>query len=169
MAAAWEANLVLESWESMDEVVSGLSADDATKRWFEGSSFAWTYGHVTNQVDAWLNVRFQGKAPHPLIGSDDFRRTGSGLTENWEAILTGAGEVRELAVPYMESLREDQLDERHPYDGSIEVLRQSGISIRHALLRIAAHHYFHVGEIAAKREMLGHKVGDFPGQMSRTI
>lgn len=169
MAALWEVNLVLESWESIDEVISGLSTDDASNRWFEGSSFAWTYAHVTNQVDAWLNVRFQGEAPHPLIGSDDYRRTGSGRTEEWEAILAGVGQVRDIAVPYMEALREDQLNHRHPYDGSIEALRSTGISIRHALLRIAAHHYFHVGEIAAKREMLGHKVGDFPGQMSRTI
>jgi hypothetical protein len=169
MTSVWEVNLVLDAWESIDKAVAGLEPDDATKRWFEGSSFAWTYVHVTNQVDAWLNVRFQGLKPHALVGSDVFRRTGSGGAEDWQAIVAGVEEVRARALPYMETLREDQLEERHPYEGSIEALRSTGISLRHALLRIAAHHYYHVGEIAAKREMLGHDVGDFPGNMSRTI
>lgn len=169
MTPVWEVSLVLEAWESIDKAVSGLLPDEATKRWFEGSSFAWTYGHVTNQVDAWLNVRFQGRDPHTLIGSDAFRRTGSGGADDWGAIVAGVEEVRAVALPFMETLREDQLDERHPYEGSIETLRSTGISMRHALLRIAAHHYFHVGEIATKREMLGHNVGDFPGNMQRTV
>jgi hypothetical protein len=48
------------------------------------------------------------------------------------------------------------------YDGSIEYLRPIGLSLRYALMRIAAHHFVHVGEIVTIRSRLGHTVGDFP-------
>ena len=31
------------------------------------------------------------------------------------------------------------------------------------LVRIAAHHYFHIGVVACQRDRMGHAVGDYPG------
>ena len=44
-----------------------------------------------------------------------------------------------------------------------------GISPRYALMRISAHHYFHIGEIAWKRDRLGHSVGDYPGRLEASL
>jgi hypothetical protein len=77
--------------------------------------------------------------------------------------------VRATARRYLQSRTEDDLDFVLPYDGSMLVLRDKGLSLQHALLRICAHHYFHIGEIATKRDQLGHQVGDYPGLLTQAI
>jgi hypothetical protein len=47
-----------------------------------------------------------------------------------------------------------------PYDGAIRHLRPVGLSLRYALMTIAAHHLLHVGEITTIRSRLGHVIED---------
>ncbi len=61
------------------------------------------------------------------------------------------------------------MDTLIPYSGSLEYLRASGITLRYAILRMSAHHYFHIGEISTKRDRLGHSVGDYPGRLRRCL
>lgn len=163
------AALLFDAWDDLDRATAGLSAAEATAVQTEGSSFAWTIGHLANQVDAWMNVRFAGLEPHPLIGGQQFRFGGSGAANDWDAIHDAALEVRERARVYLSSVSEGDLDRVVPYDGSIKHLRQSGITLRYALHRTIAHHYFHIGEIATKRDWLGHSPGDYPGLMAHSL
>jgi hypothetical protein len=161
--------LLFEAWKDVDRVLADLEAEEAVRAPDGGSSFAWTAAHVANQVDAWINVRFQPRAPHELIGQSRFRVGGTGAADDWQAIQAGAQEVRDAARSYLEGLSESDLDLVIPYDGSLEHLRESGLSLRYALLRICAHHYFHIGEIATKRSALGQRVGDYPGLLEDCI
>lgn len=163
------AGLVLEAWADLDRAVEGLSRDDAERRIGDASPISWTVAHCTHMVDSWLNVNFQGKEPYALLHSDNFRKGSTGDPVDWEAVQTAVRDVRAAATPYLESITEDELDERRPYTGSIEALRQTGFSPRYAMMRIAAHHYFHMGEIVAARGALGHDVGDYPGVMERCL
>jgi hypothetical protein len=111
-----------------------------------------------------------GAPPHPLIGQPTFRIGGTGTAEEeWPAIQTGVREVRAAAETYLQEVGDTALDHRVPYDGSFAPVRQTGLSLRYALLRISAHHYFHIGEIATKRARLGHDVGDYPGLLAECI
>ena len=74
-----------------------------------------------------------------------------------------------MARAFLQDLDEEALDVTIPYDGSLSVLHESGLNLRHALLRICAHHYFHIGEIATKRDQLGHQVGDYPGPLTQSL
>lgn len=152
--------LTYQSWADLDRAVAGLTADDATARHDGGSSIVWTLGHVTNMVDSWLNVRFQGMPPHPLIGDANFRTGGSGEAEDWPLVLAGVREVREAARQFLNSEHGPDLDKVITYDGSIEFLRPLGLSLRYALMRITAHHFIHVGEITTIRSFLGHTVSN---------
>src|SRR3990172_5469069 len=109
MAQSKLVGLVFESWNDIDRVLENLLPSEALLRLDEGSSFAWTLAHVTNQVDTWINVRFQGQPPHALIGQQRFRIGGTGVAENWPAILEGAAEVRDKARNYLQSMAEDEL------------------------------------------------------------
>lgn len=151
--------LLLQSWADLDWAVAGLGPESATAR-HGGSSIAWTVGHVTNQVDAWLNVRFQALPPHPLIGDQAFRTGGSGAAEDWPSILAAVAEVHASARMFLNSRRAADLDQAIPYDGAIAYLRPAGLSLRHAGMRIAAHHFLHVGEIVTVRAYLGHPLAD---------
>lgn len=149
--------LMYQSWADLDRAVSGLSQEEATARHDGGSSVAWTVGHVTNMVDSWLNVRFQGTSPHPVIGRIAFRTGGSGVEEDWPSVLVGVKEVQEAARSFLEPEQPADLDLTIAYDGSIAYLRPVGLSLRYAVMRIAAHHFLHVGEIVTIRARLGHK------------
>jgi hypothetical protein len=161
--------LLFEAWKDMDRVLADLDPEEAVRPPDGGSSVAWTVGHLANQVDAWVNVRFQRRAPHELIGQARFRVGGTGAADDWQAIHAGVQEVRDAARRYLEGLNESDLDLVIPYDGSFSRLRESGLSLRYALLRTCAHHYFHIGEIATKRSALGQRVGEYPGPLEDCI
>lgn len=143
-----------ESWDMLDEAVEGLTPVEATTRHDGGSSIAWTIGHVTTMVDSWINVNFQGLPPHPIIGGRQFSIGGTGEWSDWTGIRTAAGEVRHQARLYLDS--EPPIDRVVPYQGSIQFLRGTGLRLSYALMRIAAHHFIHTGEIITIRSRLGH-------------
>jgi len=161
--------LVFDTWGDADRVMEGLTPDEAGANFREGSSFAWTAGHIANTLDFWVNVRFGGHDAHPLIGQDRFRYGGDGKAEEWEAIRRGADEVRTRARALITDMSDEDIEITTPYEGRFEGLQGKGISIRYYLSRVVAHHYFHIGEIASKRDMMGHSVGDYPGQLRETL
>lgn len=147
--------LMYQSWADLDHAVAGLTADDATARHDGGSSIAWTVGHVTHMLDSWIVARFQGLPPHPVISNPMFRTGGTGEAKDWPAISTGVKEVRDAAKKFLDR-KGLSLDRVIPYDGSIEFLRPVGLSLHYAVMRIAAHHFIHAGEIVTFRSRLGH-------------
>ena len=161
-------DLLLDAFDDLDRVLHNLSPADAVRH-VDGSSFAWTHAHIANTIDTWLNIRFQKLEPHPLIGQQRFRFGGTGEAEDWDEIQTGVIEVRESARSYLDRATEADLDVVHPYDGSMDYLKETGITLRYALSKFITHHYFHIGEIATKRDRLGHSVGDYPGILSNSI
>lgn len=148
------AIFLYESWSMVDDAVEGLTPKEATTCHGGGSSAAWTIGHVTAMVDSWLNVNFQGLHPHPIIGREQFLVGGTGEWDDWPGILAAADDVRQQARLYLDS--EPPIDRVIPYHGSVEFLRETGLRLSYALMRIAAHHFIHAGEIVTIRSRLGH-------------
>lgn len=169
MAQSKVVGLLFEAWKDFDRALEGLTAADAVKQHFDGSSFAWTYAHTTNQVDAWVNVRFQEREPHPLLSHNRFGLGVTGAADDWDAIQQGVREVRHAARSYLADRTDEDLDVVIPYLGSFKPLHGTGISLRYAVYRAIAHHYFHLGEVASKRDLLGHGVGDHPGPLEESI
>jgi hypothetical protein len=162
--------LVIEGWDELDRVLDGLEAAGAIRQVDGGSSFAWTLGHVTNQLDSWINVRLQHAAPHPVFEDARWRFGGTGVADNWDEVRRGAVEVRDAARGYLEALDDAALAVESPYAGSLPELAGRQVSIRYTLLRIAAHVYFHIGEIASVRSRrLGQSVGDYPGALLKCL
>jgi hypothetical protein len=157
--------LLFEAWSDLDRVLNELEPADALAQPEGGSSFAWTYAHLANQMDRWFNVRFQSHEPHPLIGLDRFSIGGTGEADDWDQIRAGVKEVRAATRVYLQSLSDAQLETRMPYDGSILEIRPLGISVHYALAKASTHHYFHIGEIATKRAAHDQAVGDYPGPL----
>jgi len=123
---------------------------------------AWTFGHLACMIDSWINTRFVGIPPHPVISGPAFRSGGSGEADDWPAVQAAVREVRDASRRFLDADPAPDLDRMIPYDGSIEDLRPVGLSLRYAIMRISAHHFVHVGEIVTIRLRLGHTVGEFP-------
>jgi hypothetical protein len=156
--------LVFEAWDDFDRVLERLSADDAGLRPSGQSSAAWALGHVTEHLDRWINHTLQGFERHPVLGVDRFRMGSEGAADDWDAIRVATKEVRERARPYLEGITSDRLDDRHEFLGAISQ-ELGGLTLRYALIRIGAHHYFHIGVVACQRDLRGDHVGDYPGLM----
>ena len=152
--------LMYESWGDLDRAVEQLTPEEATTRHAGGSAIAWTLGHVTNMVDSWINTKFQGLPPHPVISNPIFRTGGTGEANDWTLVLEAVSEVRKAARQFLHSPQRPDLDHVIPYDGSIAFLRPVGLTLRYAFMRIAAHHFIHVGEITTIRSRLGHTIED---------
>ncbi len=161
--------LMFDAWADLDRVVEGLSPEVALETIDGGNSFAWTIAHSANFVDRFVNVRFQKMARHPYIGRNVFGFGAAGVADDWDAVREGVREVHEAALGYLSQLDDDDLNKVIPYDGSHRHLRATGISLRYALFRAIAHDYFHIGEIASKRDRLGHSVGDYPGKLEASL
>ncbi len=154
--------LLFESWADLDRAVTGLTPGDASTRRHGGSSIAWTVGHVTNMLDSWINVRFQGMPPNPVISSPDFRTGGRGDAGDWNGIWAAVLEARQTARSFLASQSGSDLERVIPYDGSIKFLRAQGLRLRYAVMRIAAHHWMHTGEIETVRSRMGHTMAASP-------
>jgi uncharacterized damage-inducible protein DinB len=152
--------LMYQAWDDLDRAIDGLSTEEAIARHAVGSTIAWTVGHVTTQVDSWLNMRFQGLDPHPIFDREQFKTGASGHAENWQAILAGKEAVRSRARQFLESVPAPDLKQVVPYSGAIPALRETGLPLDYALTCIAAHHFHHVGEIVTIRSYLGHEIDE---------
>jgi hypothetical protein len=160
-------DLMYESWRNLDSSVDGLSDSEMSTRLKGGSIFAWTFGHVTNMLDSWLNVRFQGLAPHPVLSVQDFRTGGSGDARDWPRVRGAVFEVRQAARTYLDS--GPNLDLVIPYDGSIRFLRPGGLVLWYAVARIAAHHLIHAGEIETTRYYMSGPRADTSSGWGRSL
>ena len=158
------AGLVLEAWKDFDRVVDGLDEREAGEQLDGQSSIAWALGHVTEHVDRLINVTLQEGERHALLGTDRFRMGSAGEADDWNAIRAAVGEVRDAARPYLEAVTVGDLDAQHEFPGRLSA-QLGPLTLRYALLRIGAHHYFHIGVIACQRDRMGHSVGDYPGLM----
>jgi hypothetical protein len=139
------ALFMYQSWSDLDNAVGGLTDEEATTRHAGGSSIAWTVGHVTTQIDSWINMRFQGLPPHPVFSRAMFRTGGDGEANDWPSILAGIKDVRGAARRFLDTEPAPDLERVIPYDGAI------------------AHHFQHVGEIVTIRSRLGHTLTDTRG------
>jgi hypothetical protein len=150
------ALLVYQSWSDLDGAVAGLTPEQATERRDGQSAIAWTVGHVSQQVDSWLNMRLQGLPPHPLIRDPRFHTGAEGEADDWPGLLAAVEEVRARARRFLDAEPGPDLGLRVPYDGGVAYLRTTGLSLRYALLSIAAHHFIHGGEIETLRSLRRH-------------
>ena len=165
----WEVAMLVSAWRDLDRAVEDVSMADMLRQYAGGSSFAWTVAHVTHGVDSWINGRFQGHPPQPLIAKPRFRMGGDGRAGRLVAIQAAVADVRERAHAFLADLAPAELDRVVPYDGAYLPFRERGIHLRTAIVQNALHHTFHLGEIVAKRELLGYSTADFPGPVTAAI
>jgi hypothetical protein len=161
-----EVGLVFEGWKDFDRVIEGVSPETAVLNPDGQSSIAWTLGHVTEHVDRWFNWSLQGRERNPLVGDDRFRMGSEGYAGEWDAVVGATREVRDAARPYLEKLERSDLDEVRELPSAAARMLGVPLTLRYALFRTAAHHYFHIGVIACQRDLRGEKAGDYPGLMS---
>jgi hypothetical protein len=121
---------------------------------------AWTVGHLAWQEQRYFLQRAQGRLLAPELNvayAYGAPMSTPVLTETlriWEGVV-------EASADYLESLTTADLTRELPLDG-----RPVGQSVGSAMYRITYHYWYHIGEIQAVRQMLGHaKLPEYVGDI----
>ena len=143
--------------------LTGVSDDDALRRFPPMNSIGWTIAHLAAQEhDCWL-CRAQGKVILPQLNTlagNGSRPNTPPLAEawaHWQAVTAAVD--RYLDGLTTASLQEYPLVDGQPHDESIGTMMR----------RVTYHYWYHLGEVAAIRQLLGHTalpgfVGDIGGE-----
>lgn len=142
----------------------GLSDEDARRRFGPINCISWIIGHLASQEQAYWVLFVRGRPIYPEL----HRLVGTGrpattppldeMWQTWQGITTAADE-------FLDTITGERLPEHFQWKG--EPVKES---IGTLLQRNIYHYWFHNGEVAAIRQMLGHEdLPQFVGDMTAAV
>ncbi len=130
--------------------LEGVTEEEACKRLLPMNCISWNVGHLAWQEQRYWLYHMQGKILVPelneLVGYGRPATTPP-LAQMWDAWFTVTRAVDE----YLDQLTTAKMQEPYIYEG-----KPSPYSIGSRLQRVLYHYWYHTGENAAIRQMLGH-------------
>jgi hypothetical protein len=130
--------------------LSGVSEDEAARRFMPMNSISWIVGHLAWQEQRnWL-TRAQSRTPLPQLNelvAYGRPATTPSLTEMWQSWQT----VVAAADSYLDALTTETLQQPMLYNGQPSIYAIGTVLQRHIY-----HYWYHLGECMALRQLLGH-------------
>jgi len=128
-----------------------VSEEDGARHFGPMNCISWTVGHLAwHEQRTWL-TRPQNKTLFPKLnelfayGAPMNTPSFKEMLETWQVVTTAAD-------AFLDTLDTDMLQKELLLDGE-----PVGQTIGSALRRVTYHYWYHIGEIQAIRQMLGHK------------
>lgn len=142
----------------------GVSEEDACQRLMPMNSISWIVGHLANQENNYWVYLAQGKRIQP-----DLRKlVGYGQPPSTPSMAEMVAAWRLITVEadlYLDTLTPELMETHMMHDGSF-----SKENIGTMLLRNLYHYWYHLGEIASIRQLLGHiNLPEFVGDMTMVM
>lgn len=142
--------------------LQGVAEDEAQRHFGRMNCISWIVGHLAwHEQRYWLELA-QGRLPYPHLNT--LYAYGAPMsTPDLAEMYTLWQAITQAADPFLDSLTSLTLPEQLLRNG-----QAVGQSLGSALQRVTYHYWFHIGEIQAIRQMLGHSdqpeyVGDIEG------
>ena len=131
--------------------LSGISEEDGARHFGPMNCISWTVGHLGwHEHRYWLELA-QGKMLFPQLNV--IYAYGAPMsTPSFKEMLDLWHTVTQAADPYLDGLATESL--------MGDLLREGksvGQTVGSALRRVTYHYWYHIGEIQAIRQMLGHR------------
>lgn len=127
--------------------LKGVPAADGVRRFEPMNSISWIVGHLAWHEQRYWLTRLGGETPMPVL-NELVASGGPATTPPLRSMLAAWRTVTSAADSHLEGLSEADLLESLP--GSPTRL------VGNALQRVTYHYWFHIGEILAIRQLLGH-------------
>jgi uncharacterized damage-inducible protein DinB len=131
--------------------LEGVSEEDARRHLGPMNCISWNVGHLAWQEHLYWLHRAQGKDLLPEL-SELFAYGAPMSTPALAETLQAWRQVILAVDPFLDTLTTESLQQTLRREG-----KPTGQSIGSALRRLTYHYWFHIGEIQAIRQMLGHK------------
>ncbi|HCS41168.1 MAG TPA: DinB family protein [Anaerolineaceae bacterium] len=130
--------------------LKGLTNEDAAKRFMPMNCIAWNVGHLAWHEQRYFVTYGQGEILIPEL-NELFAFGAPASTPNLEEMLKAWKKITRAADPYLDSITTQKLTEQVIKDGK-PIQRYWG----NLLQRVIYHYWYHTGENAAIRQVLGH-------------
>ncbi|MHB8088089.1 MAG: DinB family protein [Anaerolineaceae bacterium] len=130
--------------------LKGLTNEDAAKRFMPMNCIAWNVGHLAWHEQRYFVTYGQGEILIPEL-NDLFAFGAPASTPNLEEMLKAWKKITRAADPFLDSITTQKLTEQVINDGK-PIQRYWG----NLLQRVIYHYWYHTGENAAIRQVLGH-------------
>jgi len=142
--------------------LKGISEEDGARHFGQMNCISWTVGHLAwHEQRTWLE-RQQGLIPFPHL-NELFAYRAPMSTPSFKEMLAAWQKVARQSEPYLEGLTTQNLQAPVIIDG-----KERSFTIGSTLQRINYHYWYHIGEIQAIRQMLGHtNLPEFVGNIER--
>ena len=131
--------------------LAGLTEKEGSRHFGQMNCISWTVGHLAWQEQRYLLTRNQGIVLVPELRTE-FAFGAPMSTPSLAKMLKTWRKITKASEPFLESLTTKGLQKDLPMNG-----KSVGQSQGSAILRMIHHYWFHIGEIQATRQMLGHK------------
>jgi hypothetical protein len=130
--------------------LEGLSEEDGSRHLGPMNCISWNVGHLAwHEHRYWVELA-QGKLLFPKL--NELYAYGAPMcTPSLAEMLELWRQVTRAADSYLDTLTSEILQEELLRDGKVV-----GQSVGSALRRVTYHYWYHIGEIQAIRQMLGH-------------
>jgi uncharacterized damage-inducible protein DinB len=131
---------------------TGVPPPDALRHFGPMNSISWIVGHLAWQEQRYFLARPQGLMPRPDV-QERFTTGAPMSTPPLAETRKAWREITRAADPFLDEIDTRRLMRDLPnMDGT-----RTGQTLGSALRRLTYHYWFHIGEILAIRQMLGHK------------
>ena len=142
--------------------LEGISEEDGSRHFGPMNCISWIVGHLAWQEQRYFLQRAQGKLILPELNTA-YAYAAPMSSPALSETLGAWTEVIQASAPYVDSLTTGVLQEELLLEGKVV-----GQSVGSAMRRMTYHYWYHIGEIQAIRQMLGHTglpeyVGDIEG------
>jgi len=158
-----QLQLARQKWT---EGLEGVSQEEGFKRFGQMNSIGWMVGHLASfEQLAWLELA-QGKTVSKAVKVCRFGQPAS--TPPLDEMVAAWHEITAEADAYLDTLTDKELASYLYWKG--KPLRENIGTIGTFIWRQTWHYWYHLGEMQAIRQMLGHKelpafVGSIPPEI----
>ena len=130
--------------------LADISDEDGQRHFGPLNCIAWTVGHLAwHEQRYWLELA-QGQLPYPQL-NEIFAYGAPMSTPLLSEMLAIWHTVTRLVDPYLDTLTTQDMQSELLRNG-----KSVGQTVGSALQRVTYHYWYHIGEIQAIRQMLGH-------------
>jgi len=130
--------------------LDGISEEDGSRHFGSMNCISWTVGHLAWHEQRTFLQRPQDKIIFPEL-NELFAYGAPMNTPSFKEMMEIWHTITEAADPYLDSLTTETLQTDLLLNG-----KPVGQSRGSALRRITYHYWYHIGEIQAMRQMIGH-------------
>ncbi|MCY3656616.1 MAG: DinB family protein [Chloroflexi bacterium] len=153
--------LLWDAYDEVERVAGALPTPGQGRAIGRLNAGSWIVAHVAQQQEAYWCTGAQGLEPDEWLAGLDVGFGSEPSVPNYAESLAAFGRVRANAIPYLRSLRREDLNAVMESSGSTQ-------TVADLLVRSIGHLFVHTGELATIASLVGAPDLGAPGRLTHS-